>query len=64
MHVVICLNPDGKNFKSRLQRFPALINYCTINWFLVLPRISFKNPSYLTNKLKQKRTGRMTLCKT
>ncbi|XP_065348136.1 dynein axonemal heavy chain 7-like [Cloeon dipterum] len=37
LHIIICLNPDSKNFKRRLQKFPALINNCTINWFLDWP---------------------------
>lgn len=54
MHIIICLNPDGKNFKSRLQRFPALINYCTVNWFLVFSHYIVSNNNAIDLILKQK----------
>ena len=36
-HVVLTMSPLGQAFWNRLRMFPALINCCTINWFLEWP---------------------------
>lgn len=35
LHLVIAFSPIGDAFRNRLRQFPALINCCTIDWFMV-----------------------------
>lgn len=37
IHVVLAFSPIGEDFKRRLRMFPALVNCCTIDWFLPWP---------------------------
>jgi len=37
IHVVLAFSPIGDDFKRRLRMFPALVNCCTIDWFLPWP---------------------------
>ena len=38
IHVVLAFSPIGEDFKRRLRMFPALVNCCTIDWFLPWPK--------------------------
>lgn len=35
LHVVLAMSPIGDAFRTRLRKFPSLVNCCTINWFQV-----------------------------
>ena len=37
LHVCLCFTPVGEHFERRARQFPALINGCTIDWFLPWP---------------------------
>lgn len=33
IHCIIAMSPLGDIFRSRLLKFPSLVNCCTIDWF-------------------------------
>jgi dynein heavy chain len=37
LHIVLAFSPIGDAFRDRLRKFPALINCCTIDWFMAWP---------------------------
>ncbi|XP_059478390.1 dynein axonemal heavy chain 3-like [Neocloeon triangulifer] len=37
LHWMICLDPSDKRFRTRLQRYPALLTQCTPVWFTEWP---------------------------
>lgn len=37
IHVVLAMSPLGEVFRSRLRKFPSLVNCCTIDWFTNWP---------------------------
>ena len=37
LHIVLAMSPIGDAFRTRLRKFPSLINCCTIDWFQVRP---------------------------
>jgi dynein heavy chain len=37
LHVVLTFSPVGSTLRERAQRFPALVNRCTLNWFHAWP---------------------------
>ena len=43
IHMVICMSPVGEVFRSRLRKFPSLVNCCTIDWFSEWPDEALKS---------------------
>ena len=37
LHVVLAFSPIGEGFRTRIRKFPSLINCCTIDWFREWP---------------------------
>eukprot|EP00931_Biecheleriopsis_adriatica_P034701 TRINITY_DN20021_c0_g4_i1.p1 TRINITY_DN20021_c0_g4~~TRINITY_DN20021_c0_g4_i1.p1 ORF type:complete len:4150 (-),score=1074.99 TRINITY_DN20021_c0_g4_i1:152-12580(-) len=37
MHLVLALSPIGEAFRRRVRMFPAIVNCCTIDWFMEWP---------------------------
>ena len=37
LHIVLCMSPIGDAFRTRLRKFPSLVNCCTIDWFTAWP---------------------------
>ncbi|KAK0094203.1 hypothetical protein PV326_011565 [Microctonus aethiopoides] len=37
LHVVVAMSPMGDSFRTRIRKFPALVNCCTIDWFQPWP---------------------------
>ncbi|CAF0886975.1 unnamed protein product [Adineta steineri] len=37
LHIVLAMSPIGDAFRSRLRKFPSLVNCCTIDWFQSWP---------------------------
>ena len=35
LHIVLAMSPIGEAFRTRLRKFPSLVNCCTIDWFQV-----------------------------
>ena len=51
LHIVLCLSPIGESFRTRLRKFPSLVNCCTIDWFLPWPEEALNSVAeyYMTN---------------
>ncbi|ETO18469.1 dynein, axonemal, heavy chain 7 [Reticulomyxa filosa] len=43
IHVVVCLSPIGDDFRTRIRRFPNLVNCCTVDWFHSWPEQALKS---------------------
>lgn len=35
LHVVLAFSPIGNGFRTRIRKFPSLVQCCTIDWFQV-----------------------------
>ena len=46
IHVILAFSPIGGDFVRRLRMFPALVNCCTIDWFLPWPAEALKSVAY------------------
>eukprot|EP00762_Andalucia_godoyi_P001076 ANDGO_01965.mRNA.1 Dynein-1-beta heavy chain len=33
LHIVLCMSPVGDAFRTRIRKFPSLVNCCSIDWF-------------------------------
>lgn len=65
LHVVITMSPIGDAFKTRLRMFPALVNCCTIDWFLPWPKDALQSVAeyFLANvEDLPSREGIVTIC--
>jgi dynein heavy chain len=43
IHVVVAMSPLGEVFRTRLRKFPSLVNCCTIDWFTDWPEEALLN---------------------
>jgi dynein heavy chain len=41
LHIILCLSPISTLFRSWLRLYPSLVNYCTIDWFMVRTYLVF-----------------------
>ena len=37
LHIVLAMSPIGEALRTRLRKFPSLVNCCTIDWFQSWP---------------------------
>ncbi|KAG7311248.1 hypothetical protein JYU34_002280 [Plutella xylostella] len=37
LHIVLAMSPAGSSLRTRIRKFPALVNCCTIDWFQEWP---------------------------
>ena len=37
LHIVLAMSPIGDGFRTRVRKFPALVNCCTIDWLQSWP---------------------------
>jgi dynein heavy chain, axonemal len=52
LHMVLAFSHIGAEFKTRLRMFPALVNCCTIDWFLAWPPEALKSvATYFLNEV-------------
>ena len=38
LHMALCMSPIGDSFRTRLRKFPSLVNCTTIDWFTAWPK--------------------------
>uniref|UniRef100_A0A1B0D1E5 Uncharacterized protein n=1 Tax=Phlebotomus papatasi TaxID=29031 RepID=A0A1B0D1E5_PHLPP len=37
LHIVLCMSPEGSTLRTRIRKFPSVVNCCTVNWFQEWP---------------------------
>ncbi|GAB0099121.1 Dynein heavy chain [Sergentomyia squamirostris] len=37
LHIVLCMSPVGSTLRTRIRKFPSIVNCCTVNWFQEWP---------------------------
>lgn len=37
LHIIVAMSPIGESFRTRIRKFPALVNCCTIDWLQPWP---------------------------
>ncbi|XP_055681851.1 dynein axonemal heavy chain 7 [Lutzomyia longipalpis] len=37
LHIVLCMSPEGPSLRTRIRKFPSVVNCCTVNWFQEWP---------------------------
>lgn len=43
LHVVLCMSPSGTQLRTRLRKFPSLVNCCSIDYILDWPEEALVN---------------------
>lgn len=63
-HVVLAFSPIGEDFRRRLRMFPALVNCCTIDWFLPWPPQALQTvaENFLSDVELEEREGIVQIC--
>ncbi|XP_060067000.1 dynein axonemal heavy chain 7-like [Ylistrum balloti] len=67
LHIVLAMSPIGDTFRSRLRKFPSLVNCCTIDWFQSWPEDALQAVAlrFLEDVElgEEERVGCTTICK-
>jgi len=48
LHLVLCMSPEGEEFRKRIQTFPGLVSCTTIDWFLPWPEEALRSTAAST----------------
>eukprot|EP00434_Breviolum_minutum_P002108 symbB.v1.2.001863.t2/scaffold77.1/size347087/34 len=43
LHLILALSPIGEAFRRRVRMFPAIVNCCTIDWFMEWPQEALRS---------------------
>ncbi|EDV24937.1 uncharacterized protein TRIADDRAFT_25541, partial [Trichoplax adhaerens] len=46
LHIALCMSPIGDAFRTRIRRFPSLINCCNIDWYQAWPEDALEMVAY------------------
>ncbi|KAI3387241.1 hypothetical protein SNEBB_002654 [Seison nebaliae] len=68
LHIFLAFSPIGSNFRSRIRRFPSMINCCTIDWFQAWPEDALQKVAERSveklNMKEQEKIEVVKICKT